>query len=229
MIKRFRFVTRRAGNSLDDFSAAWEAEVTLARTAPAGVAPLRAVACTVLGDVVGTEAPHDGIGIEWFADLEALHRFDAWLETNDGRCAERVIGVDSVPVFIAEEVVARGADWLTQRWVNGTVRLKHMALARRALDLSAAEFSQRWRSKTGTVGRVAIPDAAKGRAYVQNHPLPSEANAGRYDAVNEVYFDDLESVRAHIDFFAKVDMARAEAELVSATTFVAVAERVVHR
>lgn len=230
MIKRLHFVSRRAGLSLRDFSAAWLAAVTLTRNLPAGVRPLRAVACTTLHDVV--EAPHDGIGIEWFADLNALRRFEAWLDSDEHRRAASVAGVidpNASAVFVAEELVLRGADWLARRWVGAGPKLKHMALARRAPGLSAAEFSARWRDRAGTVGggsapAISIPDAAKGLAYVQNHSLEDR---GTYDAVNEVYFDDREAMRSRVEFFANIDAGRSEADLVSAATFVAVEERVV--
>ena len=67
--------------------------------------------------------------------------------------------------------------------------------------------SARWRSRAGRIGGsattplLAIPEAAQGRASILNHPL---ASAG-YDAVNEVYFDDLEAVRARLDFFGEHD------------------------
>jgi hypothetical protein len=234
MIKRFRFVTRRAGLSDHDFAAAFVAAVTLIGHGPSTVRPLRAVACTTMRGIHGTEAPCDGISIEWFADLEALKRFEAWLDSEDRRRGASVANVIEPSVssqFIAEEQVMRGADWLARRWASGAVKVKHMALARRAAGLSVEAFSERWRNKAGTVTAAAapivIPEAAKGLAYVQNHPLPRDATEGRYDAVNEVYFDDLEAMRARLDFFRQNDVGRAEAALVSEATFVAVAERVV--
>lgn len=75
---------------------------------------------------------------------------------------------------------------------------------------------------------ITIPDQAKGQAYVQNHPLVGAAVTARYAAINEVYFDELEAMRARIAFFAAHDVGRADAELVSEVTFVAVTERLIH-
>jgi hypothetical protein len=235
MIKRIRFVTRRGALSVGEFPAAWAGAVALVGEAPAGVRPTRAVACTTLHKVDGTEAPHDGISMEWFADMDALQRFETWLGSEDGHraaCAAGAVEPDATAVIIAEEAVLRGADWLERRWADGAVKLKHMALARRAEGLSPNEFSERWRNRAGTIGGagsarvIAIPDEAKGYAYVQNHPVPNAATDWIYDAVNEVYFDDLDEMRSRIDFFRKNDVGRAEADLVSAATFVAVTEHV---
>jgi hypothetical protein len=174
--------------------------------------------------------------MEWFDDKDALQRFEIWLRSESGQRAKDAAGAvepAATVVIVAEEVVMRGADWLARRWADGAMKLKHMALARRAAGLTPAAFSERWRSRHGTIGgagsvpAIAIPDEAKGYAYVQNHPLPSATMEWRYDAVNEVYFDDLPALRRRIDFFRKNDVGRAEGDLVSDAAFVAVTERVV--
>jgi hypothetical protein len=48
-----------------------------------------------------------------------------------------------------------------------------------------------------------------------------------YDAINEVYFDDIAAMRARIDFFETHDVAAADADLFSAPRFLAVVERVI--
>jgi hypothetical protein len=235
MIKRVRFVTRRDGLTAGAFAAAWVDAATLVTHGPAGVRPSRAVACTTLRDVAGTDARHDGLSIEWFSSMDALRRFETWLQTEDGQGAASASGLiepTATSVFVAEELVLRGADWLARRWANDAVKLKHMALARRAEGLGAAEFGERWRGRSGIVGgagsarAVAIPDAAKGLAYVQNHAVVGAAPRCRYDAVNEVYFDDLAALRRRVDFFSTIDVGRVDADLVSEVTFVAVAEHV---
>jgi hypothetical protein len=133
---------------------------------------------------------------------------------------------------MADELVLRGADWLDRRWREGSPKLKHMALARKAHGLSAAEFSERWRNRPGQLGGgpsapvITIPDAARGHAYVQNHPRqPIEPSA--YDAINEVYFDDLAAMRTRIEFFAQHDLLKADSELISQTQFAIVLEHVI--
>jgi hypothetical protein len=235
MIKRIRFVTRR--NALPDweFPAAWATAVALVGEAPVGARPTRTVACTTLHDV-STKVAHDGISMEWFADMAALQRFQVWLGSENGQraaCAAGAVEPAATVVIVAEEVVMRGADWLARRWAEGAMKLKHMALARRAAGLTPAAFAERWRSRPGTIGgagsapAMAIPDEAKGYAYVQNHPLPNSTAEWRYDAVNEVYFEDLAAMRSRIALFEKNDVGRAEADLVSDAAFVAVTERVV--
>ena len=206
MIKRMHFVSGVSSRGV----TAW-AEARLAQ-APVDVRPRRSAVCTILHGIEGSW--HDGISIDWFLDFLALQRFESWLDDRD------LPGVR----ILAEEAILRGAPWLEQRWRDGGDKLKHMALARRAQGLTAAEFSERWRSRPGAIGRnaaIAIPDAARGHAYVQNHPLAS----AEYDAINEVWFDDLASMRPRLDFFRIHDVRRADAELVSEAKFLVVLER----
>jgi hypothetical protein len=236
MIKRIQLVSRRAELSVRDFPAAWVDALALGCMAPASVRPARTVACMTLPNVAGSDTRHDAISMEWFADMQALRRFEAWLSSADGQRIASTAGVvelDTTVVIIAEEVVMRGAEWLQRRWLEGGVKVKHMALARRAQGLSPAEFSERWRNRSGNIGgagsaaSMAIPDETKGHAYVQNHPVANAESPWTYDAVNEVYFDDLDAMRSRNDFFRKHDVARADADLVSAATFVAVREQVI--
>ena len=227
MIKRIAFVSRRAEVSAAEFGARWVASVAPIQAAPATVRPLRAVVCTTLHDIPGSGALHDGLSLLSFPDVEALRRFDAW-QAREVPAPDLVDPERTVQV-IAEEVVLRGADWLVRRWKEGSLKYKHMALARRAESLTPSQFSERWRSRAGRIGGsattpvLAIPEAAQGSAYIQNHPL---ASAG-YDAINEVYFDDLEAMRARLDFFREHDPRRADADLVSAAHFLVVREQVV--
>jgi EthD domain len=207
VIKRIRFATRTSGVSLDEFCAAWRDAVAGAAKAPPGVRPSRVAVCIALPDLA--DPRHDGIGVEWFADGGHLQRFRDWLDTPDGHLllhrADRIIDRDASPVIVADESVLRGAGWLERRWRDGGEKLKHMAIALRAAELSPAEFSARWRSHAGLLRRSAdvtvIPDDARGRAYVQNHPSPRPVGEWAYDALNEVYFDDAEGLRARIDWF----------------------------
>jgi hypothetical protein len=189
----------------------------------------------VLAGVASLESPHDGIELMWFVNHPSLERFEAWLRTDAGQRATAALreleAPDSVAV-VANELVVRGADWLTSRWRMPTIQLKHMALARRASGVSRAELSARWQSRAGQLGGAGsaqatrIPDVARGHAYVQNHPIASEHD-WLYDAINEVYFDDLAAVRARIAFFETHNVAAADGDLFDAPKFVAVTEHVI--
>ncbi len=219
-----------------DFLAAWPAAVAAAADTPPGVRPARIAVCLTLPGLSGPGRRHDGIGIEWFADAGHLQRFTEWVSTPDGRrlvgqadgVAERVTS----PVIVAGESVVRGAEWLEQRWRGGS-KLKHMAVAVRASGLTPAEFSRAWRGRAGQIRRpgaaevTVIPDDARGRAYVQNHPQPRTAGEWAYDAVNEVWFDDLESLRTRIAWFRENLSGQAEADLVRRSWFIAAREEVV--
>jgi hypothetical protein len=215
VIKRISFATRRQ-------------DLTFAATsaqAPPRARPSRVTVSTTLPELSGPDPRHDGIVIEWFTDAAHLRRFQDWLGPG---------GLDSV--IVAEEAVLRGAGWLDRRWRDGGDRLKHMALAVRAAGLTPAEFSRAWRSRAGQVRRAgaervtAIPDEVRGRAYVQNHP--DLAGERAYDAVNEVWFDDLAALRARIEWFranvsGPADSGPAEADLIRQSWFIAVRERIV--
>jgi hypothetical protein len=79
-------------------------------------------------------------------------------------------------------------------------------------------------------GLAVIPDDARGHAYVQNHPCPRAPGAGTagwvYDAVNEVYFDDAETLRVRINWFRENLSGLAEADLVGQSWFISVREEV---
>jgi hypothetical protein len=181
VIKRIRF-------------APWSPAVA---EAPAEVRPVRITVSTTMPELTGPDPRHDGFTAEWFADAVHLARFESWCAAGKGQSAEA-----AGPVIIVDEHVLRGADWLEGRWRDGGPKLKHLAMALRREDLSAAEFAERWKDHAGFSGSSVIPDAARGLAYVQNHPVPRSDGEWAYDAVNEVWFDDLEGLQARIEWFA---------------------------
>jgi hypothetical protein len=236
VIKRVRFATRRADVGPDDFARAWrEAAAAVAIACPEEVRPWRASLCTSVPGVIG-EQRHDGVHLQWFRDGDHLERFDRWEETVKPEAAadrlRQVLDCDASPVIVADEAVMRGADWLEERWRHGGVKLKHMAIARRAAGLSPAEFSERWRSRAGTLRSsgsaqaVRIPEAARGLAYVQNHPIARGAGEWAYDAFNEVYFDELDDLRQRSDWFAEALGGGTEDDLVSQNWFLVACEEV---
>jgi hypothetical protein len=225
VLKRIRFATQ-AGEG-DEFAERWRAAVASVLAAPPGAIPVRVVACTVLPGMT-PGAVHDGISIEWYKGPAHLERLEWWLASPGGKVVDEllapVIDLDSSPVMVAEEHVLRGSDWLETRWRDGGDKLKHMAIARRAAGLTPAEFSDRWKSRAGKVGRVDIPEVARGQAYVQNHPVPRPEGSWAYDALNEVYFDDAEGVRTRMAFFAG---SPREDDLVGDNWFVVAREEVI--
>jgi hypothetical protein len=177
----------------------------------------RAVRVTVCEPLPGFgDCPWDRIVTEWFEE-----RPDP--ESLPGATMEAPRGA-----LIVSESVLRGRDWLDRRWESGGERLKHMALAVRADGLTREEFSGRWRAHAGTAGGVRIPDEARGLAYVQNHVLSegwdgAGLDAVNFDAVNEVYFDDLAGLRQRVGWFAANPVADP---LFGSSRFVCVRETV---
>jgi hypothetical protein len=101
-----------------------------------------------------------------------------------------------------------------------------MAVARRAPGLTPAEFSARWQRRAGRVGATPIPEVARGCAYAQNHPLPRPGGDWRYDAVNEVWFDDEDALRTRIAWLDEAVGRGDDDDLVGEASFLAVREDV---
>lgn len=206
MIKRFRF-----------FDSPAEAAAYAGADLPVGSAfrPVRITIGHALPEAL-PDQPHQAVVIEWF---EKAPPYDPFIDSGDVE---------------ATEEIGRGADWLEKRWADGGPKIKHMALAKRAAHLNPEQFSELWRSRAGQLKApgggpvLAIPDEAKGLAYVQNHPLPPPEEGWVYDAVNEVYFDDVDSLRKRIDWFAASLGEGTEDDLVSESSFLAVREEVVY-
>jgi EthD domain len=210
VIKRILFGPRSDGD-------AWPAALAGILDAPPDARPLRAVVCTALPHLQAGPA-HAVTVVEWLADRAHLGRRAAWLAAHGHTPAP------GVTVVVAEEQVRRGAAWLEARWADGRPRLKHMAVARRARGLTPAEFSERWRGRAGRVGATPIPEVARGCAYAQNHPLPRPGGDWRYDAVNEVWFDDEDALRTRIAWLDEAVGRGDDDDLVHEASFLAVRE-----
>lgn len=231
VIKRIHFASRTAEQSADRFRADRRRWAEGRASAPAGIRPFRITVSFGLPEVL-TVQPYDAVGMEWFEDSAHLDEFESWRSGPEGAGSQLLATEATGPTVVAEEVVGRGADWLEQRWARGGISFKHLALARRATDLTPSQFSERWRAHGGSIGmrgggRAAIPFEARGAAYVQNHPLTRVAGEWAYDAVNEVWFDDVDGLRRRVEWFAANLGAGAGSDLFGASWFLAVAEEIV--
>ncbi|HEY6532315.1 MAG TPA: hypothetical protein VIY72_08435 [Acidimicrobiales bacterium] len=173
--------------------------------------PVRVVRCVALPDL--TPDP--------FAEVVTVE----WFETPLGAGSLAGDEGDLGDVVIEEHVV-RGLEWLDARWRDDGDRFKHMAFARRAPSLTVAEFASRWRSHAGTLGGASIPEEIKGRAYAQNLPVPRAAGEWPFDAVNEVWFDDLDGLRRRVEWFQQYHEPTGD-DLFGPSVFLAVRETVV--
>jgi hypothetical protein len=237
VIKRIRFATKQRDVSRAAFVAAWRDAVAGVVDAPPEARPTRVTLCVTLPDVDGCDAKHEAISLEWFGNVDHFDRYHAWLDTSDGRRLARRIDAplepDASPLLLADERVMRGAEWLEQRWRDRNDTFKHMAVALRARGLTPAEFSELWKSRAGQVRKAGddtvtvIPEVARGLAYVQNHPRPRQDGEWAYDALNEVCFDDLDSLRNRIDWFRVHLLDQPEDDLVRENWFIVAREEVV--
>jgi hypothetical protein len=177
--------------------------ITFGEPAASPTAPVRVVRCTVVPD----------LALDPFAELVTVEWFDA-LPLVDGD-------------IVVDEHVVRGAGWLDDRWRDGGDRFKHMAFARRATGLTVTEFATRWRTHAGTLGAVPIPEEIRGRAYAQNRPVPRASGEWPFDAVNEVWFDELAGLCRRAEWFRQ-NHDPAGDDLFGPSVFLAVRETVVH-
>jgi len=224
LIKRIRLATAKRGLGREEFAGGWREAVAAAASAPERVRPVRLTVSVSLPEIAADQR-HDGVALEWFGDREHLRRFESWLGTPPGRAVQRlrseVIEFDASPVVVTSEQVTRGADWLERRWQEGGPKLKQLAIATRADGLTLPQFLERWRDRAGP---APIPDAYRGLAYVQNHPLAEDGRDWAYDAINEVYFDDADSLLARIAYFERELTGGAGGDLIRANWFLAVSE-----
>jgi hypothetical protein len=185
--------------------------------------PLR-VALAVPVDLPGlAPPPFAAIDLLWFEGLEEALASEDWLATVDPdlRLSSPFFGATSCHV-VAEEVVLRGPEYLEARWREGGERLKMTSFGKRNPELTLAEFSARWRSQAGRLGDEEIPAEMRGLAYVQNHPVPLDGREWPFDAVNEVYFEQLEHLERRRAYFAARQDAAARS---NAESFVSPTER----
>jgi len=172
---------------------------------PAAGRPVR-VALAVPLALPGLPPPRFvAVDCQWFADAAVAEADRAWLEAAgpDLRASTGSLQV------VTEEVVLRGQEWLDARWSAGGERYKMMSCGRRDPALAAPELSARWRREAGRFGSEEIPEAVRGQAYAQNHPLAPDGADRPLDAVNEVWFDRLADLRRRATWFAaRLDAAR---------------------
>jgi hypothetical protein len=227
LIKRIRLATAKRGLGREEFAGGWREAVAAAASAPARARPARLTVSVSLPEIAAGQR-HDGVALEWFSDREHLRRFESWRGTSAGRAVQvlrsEVIEHDDSPVVVADERVVGGGDWLDRRWREDGPKLKQLAIATRADGLTLPQFLERWRGRTGPVGVAPIPDAFRGLAYVQNHPLADDGREWAYDAIDEVYFDDAVSLLARIAYLERELAGGADSDLVRGSWSLAVSE-----
>jgi hypothetical protein len=230
VIKRLTFARARGGRS-DELEPRWVGALAeLSSGAPSEARPERVTALTILPKLGPASPRHDLVVVEWFVGDEQVEANAGWA-SGEGRDRAAAVFDEVEPdptVIVAEEVVVRGADWLARHWQGSGVAYKHMALARRVPELDPAELSQRWREHAGRLDETrVIPEDVRGSAYVQDHPRRRAEGEWAYDAVNEVWFDDLEGLQRRVEWFGREASEPLEGGLFSASWFLAGREAVV--
>jgi hypothetical protein len=208
-VKILRFLdgdAERSPDAPESFPAGLEARWVAAldrSPEPAPGRPVRVALAVPLDLSEVGPPPFAAIDILWFDGLAEAQVSEAWLAAADPELAlgSPSLGTRSCQVM-AEEVVLRGPDYLQSRWDQGGERLKMTSFGKRNPELSLAEFSARWQSQAGRLGDEEIPADLRGLAYVQNHPLPLEAHEWPFDAINEVYFEQLDHLQRRRAYFA---------------------------
>jgi hypothetical protein len=206
--------------ALEELRRRWE--IALASGRRSG-RPARAALCRPLALAGAAPAIFSAVELTWFDSVGSALDHDQWLATTDRELAAGSSRLAGPPVtVVADEVVARGADYLERRWRQGGTRYKMMSLGRRRQGLTLAEFSRQWRSQAGRLGDAAIPSAYLGEAYIQNHPLQMDGADWPFDAVNEVYFDDLGALEGRRAYFEDNEQRARQS---TAESFVSPTER----
>jgi hypothetical protein len=177
--------------------------VAAAPEAPPAARPVRVTVAEVIEGIVegiadetGGEPRHRSMATATFADAAQLDAYLGWS------------GLEPpAEVIVARDHVMRGADWLEQRSQRGGRVLKHVALAKRADGLTLGQMLEGWAGHGGAVQgpgeqAVAIPAEIRGLAYVQHRPLVERGHEWPYDAITEVFFDDVDALRARATWFA---------------------------
>ena len=195
----------------------------------------RVTRCVTLPDVDGGDAQHDAISLEWFADADHLERYHVWLEAGtDGksRSHRRALDPDASPLLVADERVMRGADWLEQRWRAATTRSTHgrrrseHAGSRRPSSRSSGRAAP---ARSGRPGATGDRDPRSSRAAwrtCRTTRARGRRASGPTTRLNEVYFDDLESLRRRIEWFRE-HLLDQEDDLVRENWFIVAREEVV--
>ncbi len=79
--------------------------------------------------------------------------------------------------------------------------IKVISLLKRKEGLSHEEFSKYWFEKHAPFGNSIAPPEALSKRYVQNHALQLGKGESPYDAVAELYFDDIAGMQRWIDWY----------------------------
>jgi hypothetical protein len=188
------------GPFLEAMQSRWEAALA---AGPAAGRPGR-VALAVPLDLTDLPPPtFAAIDVQWFDEPAAAFANEDWLASVDPRLqlGSDLLGKRSCRV-IAEEVVLRGPEYLDARWQQGGERFKMTSFGKRNPALTLPEFSARWRSQAGRLGDAEIPAPIRGLAYVQNHAVPVDGHEWPFDAINEVYFEQLDQLQRRRAYFA---------------------------
>jgi hypothetical protein len=141
--------------------------------------PLRLALCRVRtpGEIVAVE-------LSWYADLANVHKERGASET-----------------IVVEERVARGADWLADRW--GARRAEQypllIGLIRRAAHLSREEFGQYWWNQHRPLADSLVPLELNPVAYVHNYARAGQHTA--WDGIGELYEASLRVARSRGEWF----------------------------
>jgi|CXWL01.1.fsa_nt_gi uncharacterized protein (TIGR02118 family) len=80
--------------------------------------------------------------------------------------------------------------------------IKVISMLKRKEGMSRAEFSKYWFEKHAPFGNEIAPREALSKRYIQNHALQFPGKGeGPYDAVAELYFEDMAGMQRWIDWY----------------------------
>jgi uncharacterized protein (TIGR02118 family) len=218
-VKHITLVTRNPSISQEALAQRWEERATqLARAVTPARWPLRMLQDLPVS-VAGGELPLGGMRTVVVPDerFNPEHR-RGWWQSEE---AQSLCGVESDLMDPAQtrsgathERVLKGRDRLfddaVRREQGGAVKV--VAFLKRRPDMSTAECCRYWEQCHAPLALTAVPADVFAYAYVQNHCIVEKGTEPDFDAVAELYFDDLKAVRRWSRWYASDDGAVLRAD-----------------
>ncbi len=188
MVKAIYFIKRKPGMELAAFREYWlNQHAAIVRKVPS---LRRYVQSHTLDSGYRRGEPvYDGVAELWYDDTATMRRIAG---TPESRAAadddNNFLDVSNFEFILTEEVVQK-------QGATQPDALKMVILLNRKPGITPDQFQSHWRGIHGRLG-AAVPAVTR---YVQSHVRLSAYGAGRsprYDGVAEMWFDNLDAMRA---------------------------------
>ncbi|HTF13220.1 MAG TPA: EthD domain-containing protein [Burkholderiales bacterium] len=197
-VKIVRLVKRRADLTPAQFKEYWLTRHALHERRAIETTPLQKVVASIAtGEVAlgGTEPPFDGMVALYFRSLEdARATFSGPGTAAMREDAKNFVDPRSSPQIFADEYLVSEKDG-----APGTIRrsgqLKTIRTISRRRDLTHAQFKDYWLNQHSRLEREVIETTSMQR-IIASFALPENPAAPEFDGLAELYFENVEDIRA---------------------------------